>query len=457
MPAWQDYLQDHRSRFLQELIEFVSIPSISALPEHAGDVERAAAWVAQRLTAAGIERARVMPTGGHPAVYGEWLHASSQPTVLIYGHFDVQPVDPLDLWTTPPFAPEVRDGRLYGRGASDNKGNMLLAILAVEALLKTTGKLPVNVKFIFEGQEEFGSPQMPAFVAANKDLLACDLVLNADGGQHSETEPSVTVGLRGICELQLDVFNSKRDLHSGSYGGAIQNPLHALAGLLASMHTPDGRVAVEGFYDGVADLSPEERAQIAAVPFDEAAFKAEIGIDELFGEPGYSTYERIWVRPTLEINGMWGGFQGEGMKTVLPREAHAKISCRLVPYQDPAKVLDCLEAHIEKHKPRGVRVQVKRFETLAPAYLVPADHPGNQAARAVLAEVYGREPYYERMGGSVPICEVFRQHLGVYSISFGFGLEDEQIHAPDEFFRLSSFEKGQAAFARMLEKLGEPA
>lgn len=457
MPAWQDYLQAHRSRFISEFLDFVRIPSISALPEHAADVQEAAEWVAQRMTAAGLENARVMPTGGHPVAYGEWLHAPGKPTVLIYGHFDVQPVDPLNLWTTPPFQPEVRDGRLYGRGASDNKGNMLLTIVALEALLKTAGRLPVNVKLIFEGQEECGSPQIPAFVAAHKDLLACDLVLNSDAGQHSETEPALTIGLRGICELQIDIYNASRDLHSGSYGGAIQNPLHALAALLASFHTPDGKVAVEGFYDGVSELSPAERAQIASVPFDEAAYKAEIGVDELFGEPGYTTYERTWVRPTLEINGMWGGFQGEGMKTVLPREAHAKISCRLVPYQDPRQVLDCLEAHIQKHKPRGVKVSVTRFDTLAPAYLVPADHPGNQAARAVLTELYGREPYYERMGGSVPICEVFRQHLGVYSISFGFGLEDEQIHAPDEFFRLASFERGQVAYARLLEKLAEPS
>lgn len=453
MALWEPYLADHRQRFVAELLDFLRIPSISALPDHAGDVQRAAEWVAARLKNAGIESVRVLPTGGHPVVYGEWLHAPAKPTVLIYGHFDVQPVDPIELWTNTPFEPTIRDDRVYARGASDNKGTLLPAIIAVEALLKTTGALPVNVKFFFEGQEEIGSPQLPAFVAANKALLACDLVLNTDGGQWSETEPALNVGLRGICGMQIDVYGARSDLHSGGYGGSIQNPLHALAQLLASMHTPEGRVAVEGFYDDVSPLSPEDRARIAAVPFDETQYKAQIGVDELFGEPGYTTYERVWARPTLELNGMWGGFQGEGTKTVLPREAHAKITCRLVPHQNPHKILSLLQAHVEKHAPQGVRIVARPEEAVAWPYLVPADHPGNRAARDVLVELYGREPYYIRSGGSVPVCETFLRYLGAYSISFGFGLRDERAHAPDEFFRLVSFERGQRAYCMLLGRL----
>lgn len=454
MPEWEKYLKENRERFTDELIAFLAIPSISALPEYTGEVQRAAEWVAKRLFAAGVANARVLPTGGHPVVYGDWLQAPSKPTILIYGHFDVQPVDPLSLWTTPPFEPTVRKGRVYARGASDMKGSMLHTIIAVEALLQTTGALPVNVKFLFEGQEEIGSPQVLGFVGEHKDMLACDLILNADSVQWSETEPALLVGLRGICGMEFDVVGASRDLHSGLFGGAVANPLHSLAELVASLHAPDGRVAVEGFYDDVVTPSSEERTQIATVPFDEAAYKKELGLDELFGEAGYSTLERVWVRPTLDVNGLWGGFQGENLKTVLAREAHAKISCRLVPNQDPASILAMIEAHLAKHAPPGVQVIMRRVEGMVGAYLVPADHPGNQVARAVLMEMYGKEPYYIRMGGSVPICEVFLRDLGAHAISFGFGLDDERVHAPDEFYRLASFEKGQVAYCKILERLG---
>jgi len=449
------YLLAQSDRYVEELRQFVRIPSIGALPEHAGDVRRAAEWVVARMTAAGLQGARVMPTAGHPAVYAEWLHAPAKPTVLIYGHFDVQPADPLELWTTPPFEAEIREGRLYGRGASDDKGNMLAPILAIEAILRSAGRLPLNAKCFFEGQEEIGSPQTPDLVAANRELLACDVALNSDVSQWSETEPALLLGLRGICGIEIDVQGAASDLHSGIYGGAVQNPLHALAELIASMHAPNGSVAVANFYDDVVTLTPEERAQIAAVPLDEAAYKQQIGVDELHGEAGYTTLERVWVRPTLEVNGMWGGFQGEGSKTVLPREAHAKITCRLVPNQEPAKIVELLQEHVQQHAPRGVRVVVRPPGTTARPYLVPADHAGNIAARAVLAEVYGREPYHVRMGGSVPICEVFQRHLGVYTIGFGFILEDEQLHAPNEFFRLASFSRAQDAYVRMLYKLAE--
>ena len=454
MPNWSEYLEANRPRFLEELLELLRIPSISALPEHAPDVQRAAEWVAARLQAAGIEGTRVMPTGGHPVVYGEWLGAPGKPIVLIYGHFDVQPVDPLEEWTSPPFDPAIREGRIYARGASDNKGNMMAAMIAAETLLSTEGRLPVNVKFFLEGQEEVGSPQLDRFVQANRDLLACDFALNADSGQWSETEPSLSMGVRGICLLELDVRGPRSDLHSGGFGGAVQNPLHALAQIVAGLHAPDGRVAVEGFYDDVAPLTPEDRARIAAVPFDEEEFKSQAGVQELWGEAGYSTLERLWLRPTLEVNGMWGGFQASGFKTVLPAQAHAKISCRLVPDQDPIRVREAVKAYLERHVPPGVRVSVRPQPAITRPYSVPADHPGNQAAREVLAEMYGREPYHVRAGGSVPVCGIFLERLGIYSIGFGFSLHDEQAHAPDEFFRLRSFERAQEGWCRLLARVG---
>ena len=454
MHQWEKYLQDHRREFVGQLRDLLVIPSVSSLPEHAPDVELAAAWVAGRLAAVGMESVQVMPTGGHPVVYGEWLHAPGKPTVLLYGHFDVQPADPLALWTTPPFEPAVRDGRIYGRGACDMKGGVVMMAAAVEALLRTNGALPVNLKFLLEGQEEIGSPQLPDFVAAHRDLLRCDLVVSGDGGQWSETEPALLLGLRGLCALQIDVYGAATDLHSGSFGGAVQNPLHALAALIASMHTSDGKIAVDGFYDDVTPLSPEDRERLAAVPFDEKDWLARLGLDEPFGEPGYTTHERLWARPTLEVNGMWGGFQGEGKKTVLPNEAHAKITCRLVVNQDPDRIAALVADHATRHAPPGVRVRTEIVSGKARPYLVPADHPGNQAAAAVLKELYGREPYYTREGGSVPICEAFLTHLGVYSIGFGFALADEGAHAPNEFFRLASFERGQRAFCMLLERLG---
>jgi acetylornithine deacetylase/succinyl-diaminopimelate desuccinylase-like protein len=457
MSSWQAYLDEHKDRFLDELLDFLRIPSVSALPEHAGDVAQAAEWVAARLRTAGVEGVQVLPTGGHPVVYGEWLHAPGKPTVLIYGHFDTQPADPLHLWTNPPFEPAVRDGRVYARGASDDKGNMLVPILAVEALLNSEGGTPVNLKFFFEGQEEIGSPQIPDFVAAHRDLLACDLALSSDGGQWSETEPAILVGLRGGCGVQIDVTGANSDLHSGMYGGAVQNPIHALVAILDSLRGADGRILVEGFYDSVAPLSDDDRARIAAVPFDLEELMDEVGVQELFGEAGYTPRERMWARPTLEINGIWGGFQGEGIKTVLPNEAHAKITCRLVPDQDPTTIAELIAAHVERQAPPGVQVTARRLGFTALPYLIPPDHPGNQAARAVLEEIYGRAAYDVRTGGSIPVCTLLLQQLGVYTVNFAFGLDDEHIHAPDEFFRLSSFERGQIAYCKLLHRLGQAA
>jgi acetylornithine deacetylase/succinyl-diaminopimelate desuccinylase-like protein len=453
--TWQNYLEQNQSRFLDELLDFLRIPSISSLPEHAADVRRAGEWVAQRMTTAGIEGVRVLETGGHPVVYGEWLHAPGKPTVMIYGHFDVQPVDPLDLWESPPFAPVVKEGRLYARGSNDDKGNMLLPILAVEALLQSEGTLPLNLKFFFEGQEEIGSPTLPNFITANKDLFACDMVISSDGGQYSEDQPALLVGLRGLAALQIDVQGPAYDLHSGMYGGAIQNPIHALVRLLDSMRGADGKILVEGFYDRVRPLSEEDRAKIAAPPFDADEFTGRIGVAEGFGELGYTPREQTWARPTLEVNGIWGGFQGAGTKTVLPAQAHAKITCRLVADQDPVEIGELIAAHVEAHTPPGVKVTVQTLPNASLAYLMPADHPGNEAARDVLVEMYGKEPYYVRSGGSIPVCTLFLNTLGVYTVNFAFALNDEKQHSPNEFFRLSSFEKGQSGYCRLLHRLGQ--
>ena len=455
MSAYQTYLENNQNRFLEELLDFLRIPSISALPDRAGDVARAAEWVAQRLTSAGAENVQVLPTGGHPVVYGDWLHAAGKPTILIYGHFDVQPVDPVELWTHPPFEPTIVDDRVYARGASDDKGNMLAPILALEALLRSEGAAPVNLKFCFEGQEEIGSPQIPEFMPAHVDRFASDLAVSADGGQFSETEPVLLMSLRGICGVQIDVHGASTDLHSGLHGGRIQNPIHALTQILSSLRRADGTVAVEGFYDDVAALTPEARAAVARVPFDRDEYLREVGLKEEFGEPGFTNRERGWVRPTLEMNGIWGGFQEDGIKTVPPNAAHAKITCRLVADQDPERIINLLEEHIAQQAPPGVRVEVKPLSIRGRPYSIAADHWGNRAAAAVLTEFYGREPYQTRSGGSIPITGVFQEQLGIDTIGFGFGIEDENFHAPDEFFRLASFRKGQRAYGRLLEELGK--
>lgn len=453
MKAWEKYLAEHRDEALAEMIAFLRIPSISSLKENDGDVRAAAGWTAARMQRAGIEHVQVMETGGHPVVYGDWLHAAGKPVVLIYGHFDVQPADPLGLWTSPPFEPEVRDGRVYARGAGDDKGNMLIPILVAEAFLKTAGELPINLKFIFEGQEEIGSPQLAEFVAGHKALLAADLAISADGAQLAEDQPVLLVGFKGLLPLQIDVYGAKSDLHSGVYGGAIANPIHALVRILDTMRSPDGKITVDGFYDDAVDLTEEDRRQISAVPFDEARYLAELGVDAGFGEPGYTLPERAWARPTLELNGIWGGFQGEGVKTVLPKEAHAKITCRLVVDQEPHRVYQHVAAHVARVAPPGVRVKITELPGHAYPYLMPTDHPANRLVGEVLTEMYGNPPYYVRMGGSVGPLMSFLRELGIYTVTLAFALEDERHHAPDEYLRLASFEKGKRAYGLVWEKI----
>ncbi len=453
--SWQQYLDENKERFLEECLDFLRIPSISSLPENIPDVADAAQWVAERMRRAGIENVQVMQTGGQPIVYGDYMHAGDAPTIMIYGHFDTQPVDPLELWDSPPFEPVIKDNKVYARGASDDKGNMLTPILATEAMLKTKTDIPVNVKYFFEGQEEIGSPTLPKFVEDNKELLACDMVISSDGGQWDVDQPALSVAFKGLCAMQIDVVGPDHDVHSGVYGGTIANPIHALAHIIDSMRSEDGKILVDGFYDDVLELSDEEQEQFDRIPFDEEKFAAEVGVDELYGEPGYTTLQRNWARPTLELNGIWGGFQGVGVKTVLPSEAHAKITCRLVADQEPAKVLDCLEAHIQKVTPPGVKVSVQRSQSGAIPYRMPLDHPGNEVAHRVHVELYGKEPFYVRSGGSIPVTSMFLESLDAYTVNFAFGLHDENVHSPNEFFRLESFDRGQKAYCMLFEEFGK--
>ena len=451
------HLETQRERILAELIEFASIPSVSTDPVHAADVAAATNWVAAKLASAGGGRidVRTIPTAGNPVVYGEWLGAPGAITVLVYGHYDVQPPDPLEKWTSPPFAPTLRDGRLYARGVSDDKGPMLIPIKVAEAFLAMTGRLPINVKFMFEGEEEIGSPSLDAFIRDHKELLAADFVVSADGAMWRIDEPSLNVSSRGLAGLEITLTGPSKDLHSGRHGGSIANPLHAMASLVGSLHDATGRVAVAGFYDKVRELSSSERAAIAALPFHESTYLAQVGATAAFGEPGYSTLERQWTRPTLEVNGMWGGYEGPGSKTVIPSEAHAKITCRLVPDQDPEEVVSLVSRHLESNMPPGTRLTIAASDHGARASHIEPDHFGLEAADAALAAVYGRRPLRVRMGGTVPIGELFQRHKGLSTVLFSFSTADEDFHAPNEFFRVHRLHEGLEAWARYWTLLGE--
>ncbi len=437
----QEYFRKNRDEHLRQLKEFLSIPSISSLSVHKEDVQKCAEWLADQCRSIGLENVRVFPTKGHPVVYADWLHAEGAPIVLIYGHYDVQPVDPLDLWETPPFEPVIRDEKIYARGSSDDKGQVFMHIKTLEALLETEGKLPVNVKLIIEGEEEIGSPHLPEFVEEHQQLLAADCLVISDTDMIDEGRPSICYGLRGLAGLQIDLTGPKKDLHSGQYGGGVQNPAHALAELIASFHDEKGRVAVEGFYDRVAEISEAERKALAALDLDEEEIRKELGVPELYGEEGYTYVERTSVRPTLEVNGMFSGFQDEGIKTVLPAKATAKITCRLVPDQDPEEILQLIEKHIEKHLPKGVTYQVTRFDKGEP-FVTPLDHPAIQAAARAYEKVYKVPVTFTRSGGSIPIVATFHKLLNLPVVLMGFGLPSENVHSPNEHFHLENFDKG---------------
>jgi acetylornithine deacetylase/succinyl-diaminopimelate desuccinylase-like protein len=439
---------------LADYVELLRIPSISTLAEHTADVVAAADFVARRLRDIGFEHVELSPTGGHPVVYADWLNASGAPTVLVYAHYDVQPVDPLDLWRRPPFEPVVADGRVYARGAADDKSHVSIHMWAAQAWLETAGRLPVNLRFVFEGEEESGSPNFDAWVEANRDRLSADLAVISDTGFFEGNRPAITIGLRGLVYSQVDVTGPRLDLHSGSFGGNVQNPANALATIIAGLKNADGSVAVPGFYDDWRPLSERERAEFERLPFDEAAFVADHGLRDVFGEPGYSPMERRGTRPTLDVNGIWGGFQGEGSKTIIPAHAHAKISCRLVPDMEPERTFERLRDHILAIAPPGVEVEVTKLNE-GMWSLVSIDHPASRAAAACLEEVFGEAPYYLREGGSVPAAASFGRLLGLPVVMLGFTPPDDAAHAPNESMRIDNYEGGVRTIARYWARLAD--
>jgi acetylornithine deacetylase/succinyl-diaminopimelate desuccinylase-like protein len=432
--------------------DFLRLPSISALPEHKGDIRQTAEWLAAALTRAGVEHAEVSETAGNPVVYADWLHAPGAPTVLVYGHYDVQPVDPLELWTSPPFEPVVVNGRLLARGVADDKGHIHGHVMAAEGLLATRGSLPLNVKYIFEGEEEVSSPNLAAWLTANRERLAADVVVISDTGFFEGNLPAITIGLRGMMYSQIDVTGTPVDVHSGGYGGVIENPANALAQIIAALKGPDGRVRIPGFYDDVVPLTEPERAAIAELPFDEEAFRERTGVPALVGEAGFSVLERRGARPTLDVNGIWAGFTGEGSKTIIPAHAHAKVSCRLVTAQDPDRIFGLLREFVEEIAPPGVRVSVRLLGTGQPS-LTPQDHPATQAAARAIEATFGQAPLYLREGGSIPICASFESILGLPVVMVGFSQPDEHAHAPNEWLDLDNYETGIRMFARLWDEL----
>ena len=433
-------IEADRDRLLSELVELLRIPSVSADPAYAADVARCADWVEAKLSDAGADGVRQFETPGHPIVYGEKLIDPSKPTVLVYGHYDVQPPDPMDLWESPPFEPVVTDEHVIARGASDDKGQMYLQVKAFEWMMAHDA-LPCNVKFMIEGEEEVGSEHLDGFVRDHADLLDCDVVLISDTAMLSNHQPSITIGLRGLSYLQVEVTGPNRDLHSGIYGGAVMNPINALCSMIASLHDADGRITIPGFYDGISPVPDADRAAMARAPFSLEDYKRELDIDDVFGEDEFSVLERVSIRPTLDVNGIWGGYTGEGAKTVLPSKASAKISMRLVPGQRSKDISDLFKAHFESIAPAGVRVHVEEHHGGEPA-VTPTDSPAYRAASRAMHETFGVEPIPMRTGGSIPIVTLFEQALGTKTVLMGFGLDSDAIHSPNERFGIWNYLKG---------------
>jgi acetylornithine deacetylase/succinyl-diaminopimelate desuccinylase-like protein len=449
-----DFINVNRDRYVEELKQYLAIPSISALPEHSGDVRRCAEWTVNALSQIGLENTRLIETPGNPVVYGEWLHAAGKPTILFYGHYDVQPVDPLDLWITPPFEATVRDGEIYARGSADDKGQVFMHMKAVEAYLKQMGSLPLNFKFFIEGEEEVGSKHLDDFVRTHKQELGADVVVISDSPMFDRGIPSICYGLRGLVYFQIDLRGTKSDLHSGSFGGSVANPAFVLASVLAQMKDRGGRVKIPGFYDDVRPLTDAERAEWKKLPFNETRYRKELGAPRLFGESGYSTLERIWARPTFEVNGLLSGFTGEGAKTVLPATAMAKVSMRLVPDQTPDKTAELFEAHLKKIVPKTVEVKLTRMHGGRP-WMTEFDNPYVRAAGRAIERGFGKAPVFNREGGSIPVVSTFQQELGLPSVLFGVGLPDENAHAPNEKLDLGNFHNGIIASSFLYEEISQ--
>ena len=449
------YIASNQNRFVEELRAFLAIPSVSTLPQHRTDIERACEFVAVQLRAAGMQTVERIPTQGHPLVYAEWRGAPGKPTVLCYGHYDVQPPDPLEEWTTPPFEPSLRNGNLYARGASDDKGQMYIHLKAAETLLRLRGTLPVNVKFLIEGEEEVGGGAVDRYVRENAEKLRCDVALISDTEMFAPGLPTLCLGLRGLVYTEIAATGAAQDLHSGIYGGAAPNPLMGLARVLSQLLPPDSRIRVPGFYEDVEPPSPQEKVSWSQLPFDEKAFLEEdVGSPALIGEPGFGVLERLWARPTLEVHGMVGGFQGEGAKTVIPARATAQVSMRLVPRQDPQKILAAFAQEVERLTPPGLRFEVRTLSTAEPVLMEPS-HPSVQAAARALTETFDQPTVYVRGGGSIPIVARFREPLQVPVVLMGFGLPDDRLHSPNEKFYLPNFFDGIRAVARFWEHLAD--
>lgn len=440
MQVWKDYQEKNKDRFLEELLTLLRIPSVSAKKEHKPDMMLCAENIKTRLLEAGADRVEIYPTAGHPIVYGEKIIDASKPTVLVYGHYDVQPAEPLNLWRSGPFDPIIADGKIFARGSCDDKGQVYMHVKALETLVKTK-TLENNIKFCIEGEEEIGSPNLGKFVASQKELLKADVILISDTAMISLDTPSMDIGVRGLSYIELEVTGPDRDLHSGVYGGAVANPITMLCKMIASLHDENNHITIPGFYDDVEESSQEERELMAKAPFNEDEYKAGLGIKELWGEKGYSTNERTGIRPTLEVNGIWGGYTGEGAKTVLPSKAFAKISTRLVPNQNSEKITQLLIDHFANITPPGVEVKVHLHHGGEP-YMTPLDSKGYQAAAKAMETTFGKTPIPVRGGGSIPICSLFEKELGVKIIFMGFGLDSDNLHSPNEKFDLANYYKG---------------
>ncbi len=450
--AVEAYLEQTKDERLEDFIEFLEIETIGSLPQHAAEMARGAEWIAQKMRDIGLENVEVSPTGGNPVVYADWLHAEGAPTVVVYAHYDVQPVDPLELWVRPPFEPRVEDGRIYARGAADDKGQVHLHLWAARAWMQTEGRLPVNIRYVFEGEEEEGSPNFEAWLRANTERLGGDLVVVTDTGFYEGNHPALTVSLRGNTYFQIDVTGPSQDLHSGGFGGMVQNPANALIRIMASLRDAEGRVTVPGFYDEAPVLSDEERAEFARLPFDEAEFAGGIGVSTLFGEPEYSPLERKGMRPTLDVCGMWSGFTGEGSKTIIPAHAHAKFSCRLAPGMDPNKTFERVRDAIMAVDVPGVEVEVRQLDEMWP-FVVSPEHPAAQTAAACLKDVFGVDPYYVYEGGSIGAVASFDKVLGLPIVMLGFVNPDCNAHSPNESLVLENYEGGARTVARYWEAL----
>jgi acetylornithine deacetylase/succinyl-diaminopimelate desuccinylase-like protein len=449
-----DFINVNRDRYLEELKALLAIPSISALPQHAGDVKHCADWCADEMRRIGLQHVRLIDTPGNPVVYGDWLEAAGAPTILFYGHYDVQPVDPLELWESPPFEATIRDGEIYARGSADDKGQVFMHFKAVEAHLKQNGRLPVNIKFILEGEEEVGSVNLDDFVRGHKNELAADVVVISDSGMFARGVPSICYGLRGLVYFQLDFRGSSTDLHSGSFGGAVANPAMVLAQVLAQMKDRGGRIKIPGFYDDVVPLQEEERKAWETLPFNEKKYKKDFGIPKLFGESDYTTLERTWARPTFEVNGLLSGFTGEGAKTVLPALAMAKVSMRLVPNQTPDTIARLFEEYVKKVTPKTVELKVTRMHGGKP-WMTSYDNPFVQAAARAIEKGFGQKPVFTREGGSIPVVSTFQEELGLPSVLFGVGLPDENAHAPNEKLDLGNFHGGIIASAILYDEIAK--